>query len=170
MKTIVLYKSKSGFTKQYTDILKDKVQCDVFDIDLFKGNLNDYENIVFGGSLHMVGIIKLKKFKEMIRGLDKFIFIFAVGATPPHENDIATVKKQNFTEEELLKYHFVYARGGFDFDKLPLIDKFLMWLLKKKLQIKKNKTNDEVGLLHSYSHPLNFVNEKNIASIIEQVQ
>ena len=64
LRTVVIYRSTSGFTKRYAEWIAEELKADLFEarkIDAPK--LADYDLIVFGGSLHAVGIngIKLRQ-------------------------------------------------------------------------------------------------------------
>lgn len=170
MKTVVLYRSKSGYVKEYAEIISNTLDCEMFVLDEFDfETLHEYDSVIYGGGLYAVGMNGLKKFKKQIQGFTGKVFIYASGATPPRESDINEVKRMNFTTEELSKYSFFYMRGGFDFSKLTRFDTVLMKLLKWKLKHKKNKSNDEVGMLHAYDQPLSFVSEKNTRDLIHAV-
>ena len=53
--------------------------------------------IIFGGSLHAVGINGIKLIKENLSLLaDKKIIVFAVGASAPKEGIVDEIRKRNF--------------------------------------------------------------------------
>ena len=82
MKTLILYESNTGFTKQYALWIAEAVGGDVAPLHGFHpNNLAKYQRILFGGWL----------IADRIQGLQKFLAlcehptaVFAVGATPPH--------------------------------------------------------------------------------------
>ena len=127
IRTLVIYKSISGFTKKYAEWIAEELKADIhgtkdFDCTLFK----NYDLIVFGGSLHAVGINGVKCIKENLEQLcDKKIVVFAVGASPPRENVLDEVRNNNFSEEQK-KIMFFYLRGGFNYGKLNFSNKILM--------------------------------------------
>jgi flavodoxin len=130
MRTIVIYKSISGFTKKYAVWIEEELKADIrsakdFDCALFK----NYDLIVFGGSLHAVGINGVKCIKENLEQLcEKRIVVFAVGASPPRENVLDEIRNNNFSDEEQKKIMFFYLRGGFNYSKLNFSNKILMIL------------------------------------------
>ena len=69
------------------------------------------------------------------------------------------------------KVHFFHLRGSFNYKKLNPIDKFLMYLLKKKLEHKKpyELTNDEKGMLAIYENPVDWTDKKAINPIVELI-
>jgi len=168
MKCLVTYKSKTGFTKKYAQWIAEELSADLYDYKKIKKEmLKDHDVIIYGGSLHAVGIEGIKLIKDnldIIKG--KKVIVFAVGATPYREETVKEIKRNNFTREQLGKIRFFYLRGGFNYNKLPFIDKVLMKLLQLKLKMKKNLTPDEKGMLNAYNKPVDFTRRENIEDII----
>lgn len=115
--TLVLYKSLSGFTKKYAQWIAEELHADLYDAEVFDPTkFASYQVIVFGGSLHAVGINGVAIIKNNLHQLaDKKVIVFAVGASPPRENVLEEVKNKNFTFEQQQKIRFFYLRGGFDY-------------------------------------------------------
>lgn len=172
MKTVVVCKSISGFTKKYAEWIAEELRADLLrlkkiDIDI----LLKYDIIIYGGSLHAVGISGVHIIKNNLNKLrDKNIIIFTTGASPSKESTISEVKDSNFSVEEQKKIQFYYFRGGFDFNKLNLINKILMTLLKWKIKLKRHKTPDEKGMLAAYSKQMDFTKKENIKELLEYVR
>jgi len=124
MKTIVVYKSISGFTKKYLKWIAEELEADLFriekiDIDI----LLKYDIIIYGGSLHAVGISGVSIIKDNLNKLrGKNIIVFATGASPLRESTVSEVRDSNFSIEEQKQIQFYYFRGGFDFKKLDFIN------------------------------------------------
>ena len=173
MKTIVIYKSKTGFTRKYAEWIAEDLSADTFDISKVTINiLTAYDTIIYGGSLYAVGIIGVKLITQNIDKLkDKKIVVFATGASPSREDGINEVIDKNFTQEQQKYIKFFYLRGGFNYSKLNLFDKFLMTLLKWKIKNKKQEelSSDEIGMLAIYDKPVDFTEKKNIDRIITYV-
>lgn len=131
----------------------------------------DYDVIIYGGSLHAVGIEGIKLLKDNLNHLiDKKLIVFAVGASPSREETVKEIKQNNFTREQLGKIRFFYLRGGFNYNKLPFIDKVLMKLLQLKLKMKKSLAPDEKGMLNAYNKPVDFTRKENIEDIISYIR
>lgn len=169
MKTIVIYKSKTGFTKQYAEWISHKLSADIFQISKVNINmLSAYDTIIYGGSLYAVGIIGVKFITSNLDKLkDKKLIIFATGASPARTEIIAEIKNKNFTQDQQKHIHFFYFRGGFDYHKLNLFDKLLMSLLKMKIKSKKELTPDDKGMLAIYDKPTDFSKEKYIDELVK---
>ncbi|NRT36084.1 menaquinone-dependent protoporphyrinogen IX oxidase [Clostridium beijerinckii] len=170
MKTVVIYKSKTGFTKKYAEWIAEELSADIFNASKVNVNtLNKYDTIIYGGSLYAVGIIGVGLIKKNINKLkDKRLVVFATGASPLRDNVINEVINKNFTVDEQKYIKFFYLRGGFNYNKLSSFDKFLMTLLKWKIKNKKKEdlSADEKGMLAIYDKPVDFTDKKNIWKII----
>ncbi|MBU3073905.1 flavodoxin domain-containing protein [Clostridium estertheticum] len=171
MKTVVIYKSKTGFTKKYAEWISEALSADIFDISRVDINVvTNYDTVIYGGSLYAVGIIGVKC---ITKNLDKFkgkkVVVFATGASPSSEEVIREVKDKNFTPEDQKSVQFFYLRGGFDYSKIKPFDKALMTLLKWKIKMKKELTPEARGMLAMYDKPVDFTRRKNIDEIITYV-
>ncbi len=171
MKTVVIYKSKTGFTKKYAEWIAEGLSADIFDVSNVDANIvTAYDTVIYGGSLYAVGIIGVKYITQNMDKLkDKKIVVFATGASPSSKEVISEVRNKNFTPEEQKHIQFFYLRGGFDYSKLNPFDKVLMTLLKWKIKMKKELTTDGKGMLAMYDKPIDFTIKKNIDKIITYV-
>lgn len=173
MKTLVVYKSKTGFTKKYAEWISEELSAHIFDASKVNINVLDkYDTIIYGGSLHAVGIIGVNLITKNFNKLkDKKIVVFATGASPSSDEMITEVRNKNFTTEQQKFISFFYLRGGFNYSKLNIFDKFLMTLLKWKIKSKKQQdlSSDEIGMLSIYDKLVDYTNKKNIDKIITYV-
>jgi len=171
MKTVVVYKSLTGFTKKYAEWIAEELRADIFryeEIDLDK--LLEYDTIIYGGSLHAAGITGVKLITKNFGQLnDKKIIIFVTGASPFKEELFDEIKEKNFKEEQQRHIKLFYFRGGFNFNKLNFTNKILMTLFKWKLQSVRNKTPDVKGMLAAYKHPVDFTKKEKIKELITYV-
>lgn len=171
MRTVVIYKSKTGFTKKYAEWISEALSADIFDVSKVDVNIvTAYDTVIYGGSLYAVGIIGIKYITQNIDKLKgKKVIVFATGASPSSEEVISEVREKNFSPEEQKHVQFFYLRGGFDYSKLKPFDKVLMTLLKWKIKIKKELTPEARGMLAMYDKPVDFTRRKNIDEIITYV-
>lgn len=171
MKTIVIYRSKSGFARKYAEWIAEELSADLFDASkASKDDLIGYDTVIYGGGLYAAGINGVKFIKQNLDKLKgKKVIVFATGASPSRDEAIKDVKNKNFTSEEQKHIRFFYLRGGFDYSKLKPIDKILMTFLKWTLKRKKMLTPDEKGILASYDKPADFTSKKNIDELISYV-
>jgi Flavodoxin len=175
MKTIVIYQSKTGFTKKYAEWISEKLSADIFEAsEVTAARLTAYDNVIYGGGLYAVGIKGVKLItKNFDKIKDKKVIVFATGVSPVSEEVVSEVKKNNFTSEQQKLIKFFYLRGGFDYRKLGFIDKVIMTLLKVsiKWKQKRNKqlTSDEIGMLAIYDKPTDYTKQNKIDDMIRYV-
>ncbi|RBP61028.1 menaquinone-dependent protoporphyrinogen IX oxidase [Alkalibaculum bacchi] len=171
-KTVVIYKSKTGFAKKYAQWISEELHCDLMENNGLKlSDIQSYDVIIYGGGLYAIGINGLKLIKNNYEALkDKKVIVFATGATPPREEDVNKVWEANFSEEQRNTITRFYLRGGFNFSELKKGDKLLISMLKKKLQNDKNPTEDGVGMLAAIDKPVDFTDKKNIYELVNYVK
>jgi len=170
MKTAVIYKSISGFTKKYAEWIAEELDADLFAHDgIDPSVLPEYDLIIFGGALHAVGIGGIDIIKDNMEKLQgKNIIVFTTGASPSRDEILEEVKNRNFTPEEQKRIRFFYLRGGFDCGKLNFVNKILMTLMKWKIRAKKesDRTPDERGMLAAFFHPVDFTKKEKTGELI----
>ena len=172
MRTIVVYASKTGFVEKYATWIAEDLQTRAIQADKVRiEDLMEYDTIIFGGGLYVGGINGINLIKKNLQRFEgKKIIIFATGASPGRKEEIEDVWNKNFSKQERENIGLFYLRGGFNYDKLGIKDKFLMTLLKKKLESKKELTEDETGMLAAYDEPADFTDRENIRDLIEFVK
>ncbi|MBU3146679.1 flavodoxin domain-containing protein [Clostridium sp. CF012] len=172
MSTIVVYKSKTGFVRNYAEWIAEELSADILEVSKVNINmLTKYDTLVYGGSLHAVGINGVKFITKNFDKLkDKKLVVFASGASPSSEKVIKEVVANNFTSDQQKCIKFFYLRGGFNYNKLSIFDKVLMTLLNCKIKIKKKQkkdlTPDEIGMLTAFDKPVDFTRKKNINEMV----
>jgi menaquinone-dependent protoporphyrinogen IX oxidase len=172
--TLVIYNSKYGTTKKYAQWLAEELDADIRERS--KAGIKDllvYQNIVYGGSLHAVGIRGLKLITNNLDRLaGKKIAVFSVGCSSIREQTVQAVVKHNFPGGLPDQIKLFCLRGGFDYGKLGFVDKILMGLMKKKLDgIKpENRDEDTRGLLEAYDHPVDFTDRQAIQPIAAYIK
>ncbi len=171
MKTVVIYKSKTGFTKKYAEWISEELSADIFNaLKVTTNILTAYDTVIYGGGLYVVGINGVKLITKNLDKLkDKKIVVFATGMSPSREEAMSEVRNKNFISEEQKHIQFFYLRSGFDYCKLKPFDKVLMTVLKWKIKMKKKLTPDERAILASYDKPVDFTRKKNIDELTTYV-
>lgn len=169
MKTIVVYKSKSGYTRTYAEWIAQEIGCDIRE----NAELSDiigYDTIIYGGGMYAGGFNGVKLItKNLDRLSGKKIVLFAVGSNPGREHEMQSFWNKVLNAEQQKNIGHFYLRGGFDFSKLTAGDKILMKMLKVRLQKLKERTEDEQGMLDAYDTPVDFRNKENIRPLLDYV-
>ena len=162
METIIYYKSNTGFTKEYVDLLAPRIECNkIFDIKKIKNkDLKTGSNIIFMGPLRNNVIVGLNKFLKHYEKMDKKnIFVFAVGIEPA-SND----KKENvITANGLELYHvrLYLLPGGFDIERYRGIKKSFMKTIFKIA----SKKRPELKMISTQR--INLVNGSNLDKMVD---
>ena len=171
IETIVIYKSKTGFTKRYAEFITEDLDAEIYELHEIKiEDIDKYDTIIYGGGLYAGCINGIDFINKNIDILKKHkVIVFATGLCSGSDDEINNMKNSNFNQEQIKYIDFFYLRGGFNFSNLSIVDKILMTLMKLKLKFKKNLSNDEKGLLNAYEHPIDFVDRKNISKLINSI-
>lgn len=170
MKTIVVYKSKTGYTKKYAQWIAEELNCDIKENAALK-DIIDYDVVIFGGGMYAGGMNGVKLItKNIDRFKDKKLVLFAVGANPGKDKDMIPFWNRILTAKQQKNIGHFYLRGGFDFSKLGAGDKILMTMMKKHLQKLENPTEDDLGMLAAYDTPVDFTDRNNIRELTDYVR
>lgn len=172
MKTLVVYRSKTGFTKTYAEWIAHVLAADLREHGSVRPEqFVAYDTIIYGGGLYAGGINGVGLIKNNLGTLkDKRVIVFATGTSVVSEDTTIRIQKQNFTPDQLNLIQFLYLRGGFDYQKLKLIDKALVTLFKTILKHKKDVTSDEQAMLAVFAQPVDFTKEQNIAPLLLSIR
>ncbi len=170
-KIVVVYRSKTGFTKNYATWLAKRLSCTLLEGEKISvKDIIDYDTIIYGSGLYAIGINGIKLITKNFELLkDKRLIVFAVGASPAKKTIVPELVNANIPVDQQNKIELYYLRGGFDYSRLSPFYKLLMKLKKLQLQKINNPDADVKGMLSSYEHPLDFTNEKNLEPIINSI-
>lgn len=177
MKAVVLYRSKTGFTKKYAEWIAEDLSVEAHNLDDVK-DLNELlqgiDTLIFGGGLYAIGINGLKKLltDQGMRDI-KNVFVFCTGLSLDSDDVQREIYENNIKGVEKLNVKLYYYRGGFDFSKLNLMDQLLMRLLKIKIELKKKKSplaSDELGMLAVFHRQVDFTDRRLVRKLVQDVQ
>ncbi len=167
MKTIVVYKSKYGYTKRYAEWIAEELSCDIKENAAFS-DISGYDMIICGGGCY-AGTINGSKLitKNLARLSGKKLILFAVGSSSGADKDIIPFWEKNLTVEQRQAVAHFYLRGGFDYSRLGSADKLLMNMLKSHLKKVKDPDEETRGLLAAYDTPVDFTDKKRLKELLE---
>ena len=155
---VIVYESKTGFTKKYADMLGAKTRLEVFPTKEIS-KINQDNEVVF------LGWIKAGK----IQGLDKLRkcnvkAVCGSGTGRTAEPDTETVIVRNKIEG----IPFFYLRGGcFPVKKLKGMDKIMMSMFLKMLKGRKDKDERLDEAITNIEEGFDGVNEENLWPVLE---
>ncbi len=169
MKTVVIYNSKTGFTKRYAQWIAEASGADCLELSAAKKkDLALYEAIVFGGWACAGTISKISWFKANIdKWADKKLIAFCVGASPIENPEIDEALKRNFSQSERERVKVFYCPGGFNYERMSAPSKLMMKMFIKKLNAKKDKTEEEQVMIEMISSSYDISDKKYIEPILQ---
>ncbi|WKY43259.1 flavodoxin domain-containing protein [Eubacteriaceae bacterium ES2] len=176
MKTIIVYQSNTGHTREYAEMLAKKLNCQAIPLNkVSTATLREYEQLVFGGWVRASVIVGLNKFiKKIPNGMSQMLVIFAVGADgSSKETKRKLIDKNN--EISLFNCPFFYLQGGFDPEKLKFPIRFMLEGVAKSLKKKQtidpeSLTQDDKEFLAFFQNEHNDVDDQNLAEILACLQ
>ncbi len=158
MKTVIIYRSKHGSTKEYAEyIYKNISGSEIFSVDKFDINtLDSYENVILGSSVyggHTFYKDFLIKNWETLKG--KRVFVFAVGML---DKDHTNSKSEYESIPEDIRGNIQYVKlpGRIVFTKLNLFEKFII----KMIESKEKLSVDEMVDLQKANSVIFYFNKK----------
>lgn len=169
MKAVIIYYSKTGFTRRYAQWLAEALGCDCVPFDKrMRVRLDDYDAVIFGSWLRAGAIQKLSWFKEQMPNMTGRIrIVFAVGAMPAEaEAEVRAMFDKNFNEEQQAKVSMFYLQGGLDYSRMDVISRAAMRFLCAMLRRKKNPTPEDTGMLRMIEKSFDAADRKAIVPII----
>lgn len=170
---LVVYKSVTGFTKQYAELIARESGGTALPLKKVTAQtMAGYDTVVFGGRLHAGMVSGLKKAKQMFaQSGAKQLLAFGVGAMPASVTDtVEAMWKQNLTEEELETVPHFYMQGGLRYDKMPLHEKLMMKAFSSMLKKKKDQTEYEREAGEAMSHSYDCFSEEQAKPIMETLK
>jgi flavodoxin len=176
MKNIaVLYESKYGTTKKYAQWISEELRADLLKrkettlADLLKYDLIIYGGGLYGGGIKGVDIIT----KNYDKIKNKQIIVFTVGLADPNiKEHFVPIIDRNFTDEMKLNIRLFHLRGGINYEKLGLIHKSMMAMLKAMVSKKQQseQTEEDKQMLETYGKVVDFTDKAYILDLISYVQ
>lgn len=160
---IIIYGSQYGTARKYAEELAKRTNIeiknykDVTDID-------QYNTVVYIGSLYAGGVLGMKKTLAKISQCQKKkIIIATVGLADPADTE-NTDKIKNSMKRQLSKKlyenaYIFHLRGGIDYSCLNFKHKTMMGLLyKKAVGLPEEKKTAEIkAMIETYNQKVNFV-------------
>lgn len=133
MKTIIIYASKYGATKQLAERIAEATQIKCIDIKDFHESIEDYDKLVFGSSVY-AGMLR-KEIKEFIKKHEellctKRVYMFMSGL---NKEDSKKVLSENIGETFYESLSYVDTLGGvLDLPNLNFFEKNIIKMINKK--------------------------------------
>lgn len=154
MKTVIIYRSETGFTRQYALWLAEELGCEAVDYgDRKRVRPEDYDIIIYGGWFHAGGIRGLRWFQiQLPRLRGKRLAVFAVGACPTDDPGVEQALEANLPGPLWDGVARFYLRGGLCYEKMGCGDRLMMAAFRQMLRKKEGPDSETLrGVSRSFS-------------------
>lgn len=163
MNNIVIYESRSGFTKKYALWIKEALGCEA--MALKDWDFRDVEGtIIYGGCIRVGEVKGLKKMMKVYS--PQQLIVFATGLSDPDNKEaIDKIKEFNHIEGP-----FYYYQGGIDYNKTNVFNKLLFKMLRYHAKKKMDIDPFEKSMYEALSMSNDYTNKEDIKELVESVR
>ena len=155
---IIVYESKTGFTKRYAEMLAAKTGMKVYRVNELS-KIDKKEEIVFLGWMKVGRIQGLKKVRKF-----NVKAVYGSGTGSAGEPNADTI----ITGNKLEKIRFFYAKGGcLPLKNLKGADRIMMSMFAKMLKKRKDKDEKLKEAIDHIENGFDGVKEENLTPLIE---
>lgn len=176
-RAIVIYKSTTGYTKQYAEWISEELSCDRKEIkNVSADTLNKYDIIIYGGGLYAGGVSGMGKLVKLYPKIwNKELILFTCGvANPEVAENVKHIEERIskvIPEEMYAHMKQFHVRGGIDYNKLSVIHRMMMWMLCRTVKKKgyENLAGDDKIMVDTYGKKVDFSDRKAIKPMIEYI-
>ena len=168
MKTIIIYKSATGFTEKYAKWIAEELNAETVSWkNRRKVKFADYDKIIYGSRFFAEQIDGLKWFKKQTACLtDKKTAVFVTGASPVQTEETKIALNKNISPEEQKNMPVFYIPGGLCYERMNRMEKSMMSFFCKMLE--KTEGNSEKVALLKKSYDMS--SKENITPLIEAMR
>lgn len=176
-RSIVIYSSKRGSTKQYAEWIAEELGSDLVTFAESRNiDLRAYDLVIYGGWLRGSGIVDFDVFRKRLTRdlLDKMI-VFGVGISNETVENYKQVYDINYKKiSRYGKNPTLYILSGrFDPSSLEGMDKMLIAVMKKVLisgSTAANSTAEARAMKESLENGIDKVKRENISAIVKEAK
>ena len=177
MKSIIVYGSNYGTTKQYANELSRRTNMKAISFKKVNQQINDYDNIIYLGALYAGGVLGMSKTLKKLNNIsNKKIIIVTVGLSDPtdevNKNNIINNIKNQMPKKFFEKAKIFHLRGGIDYSKLNFAHKTMMKMLYNAVKNlpKEKLTAEDRAMIETYNKKVNFIDFSSLDEIINEAQ
>lgn len=170
--TLILYKSKTSFTKRYANMIAKEIGGTAMD---FKEGtpklLASFDRVLFGSRMHAGRIDGLSEARSLFQenGI-KLSALFVTGAMPNTEVEaIEEMWRNNLSPEELTSLPHFYMQSGLCYEKMNFIDKTMMKVFAFMMKQKKGKTPDEIRFAKAIAHSYDISSKEYLKPLLKHL-
>lgn len=172
---IILFGTIYGSSKLYAEELSKRTGIETRSYDEVS-SIDDYDTIVYIGSLYAGGVQGMKKtFSKLTDVSNRKIIIATVGLADPtdpeNSNNIRNSIKNQLSDEVYNHATIFHLRGAIDYSKLGFKHRTMMSLLynKAKNLPEAKKTVEVRAMIETYNKQVSFIDYESLTPIVELV-
>lgn len=166
MKVLVLYESKTGYTRRYAEWISEEVKGDLLTLkEATLGRVRAADLLIFGGNIRgsiISGQEKMMRLAQKAGG--KKTFYFGVGMRPVTPRTLELLRKNNWIAENLF-----YFRGGLDQEALSPGDRTMLRVYQAMLKRRREIHPEDEQLLRDLRVPGDFSDREQIKPLLNAV-
>ena len=177
-KTIVIYESKYGSTKQYAEWIASSLSCEIREKKAFPpSDFKNYDTVIFGGGLYAGGVSGISLLTQnfpLIR--EKHVILFTCGLADPtdakNRSHIEASLSKVLTPEMQDYFQLFFFRGAIDYSRLTFIHKVMMGMLNRAMRKKESSslTEEDLLMLQTYGKKVTFLDRSSVQPLVEYVR
>jgi menaquinone-dependent protoporphyrinogen IX oxidase len=173
MKKVVVYGTHYGTSKTYATWIAESLNCDIYESkNAKKISFDDYDVVICGGGLYagkILGSDILNKYD--LSRKDKILFTVGLADTSLEDNITSIRKSVDKYVDDTSNLKVFNFRGGIDYDKLNMIHRPMMKMLKKMLEKKPESdlSAENREFLKTFNSQVNFCNKESIKPLLDYV-
>lgn len=173
-KQLIVYGSRYGSARRYAERLAEMTVTEAVEYKEAK-DLDDYDRIVYLGSLYAGGVTGLKQTVGKMSPRQELIVSTVGLADPTDASNVAHIRQSikgqipaHFYDESRL----FHLRGAIDYTKLNLKYRLMMSLLAKKVaKLPEEQQNAETrAMLETYGKQVDFVDFSLLQPIVDKIK
>lgn len=169
MKSLVIYTSQTGFTKQYAEWLAERLNGQVMELKEAKAKnssfFEQFDSIVYGGWAIGGKCYKSDWFMSRIDSWkEKKLAVFVVGASPNESDDIQIALDNLLNEEQKQYVKAFYCQGGLSYERMKLSSKIAMKMFAAAVKKK------DADIAEAVSKSYDISNVKYLDPIVEYLE
>ncbi len=169
MKTIVVYNSKTGFTRKYGEWIAEELGCRAMSAK--QAVYSDCDIIIYGGWLMAGRIAGLDKIKVNQEVSSKKLIVYATGMTGMEDGKaIEKIKNDNLTADEQMNIPFYYFEGGINYETMGFLSKSMLKMMCKSLAKKQNRTEEETNMMKALTSSTDHSDRAYIKPLINYIK
>lgn len=125
MRSLVIYESNTGFTKQYAQWIAQALRCECAALKTVSPQrLTGVDSVIFGGWIMGNTIMGLDRVRKLAV---QPAAVFAVGCSQSRDEVVEAIRTQN----QLGDTPLFYMEGGFRFEELGFVQRTMLKMVKK---------------------------------------